>query len=103
METIMRSAIAVLVAAVLAACAKSDKSADSTAAANGQASSVYSAKVGETGGMKVPESVRYDPELDVYYVSNINGNPSQKDNNGFIARVRADSTGASTTLVQGGT
>jgi SMP-30/gluconolaconase/LRE-like protein len=38
----------------------------------------------------------------VYYVSNINGNPSQKDNNGFIAKVRADSTGVVTMLVEGG-
>ena len=59
-------------------------------------------KVGETAGMNVPESVRYDAELDVYYVANINGNPSQKDNNGFIARVRADSTGVMTMLVEGG-
>lgn len=59
-------------------------------------------KLGETGGMKVPESVRYDAELDVYYVANINGNPSQKDNNGFIVRVRADSTSVMTALVEGG-
>jgi len=59
-------------------------------------------KVGETMGMNVPESVRYDAELDVYYVANINGNPNQKDNNGFIARVRADSTSVVTMLVEGG-
>jgi len=41
-------------------------------------------------GFKTPESVTYDPGLDVYFVSNINGNPSAKDNNGFIARVRGD-------------
>ena len=59
-------------------------------------------RLGETLGMNVPESVRYDAELDVWYVANINGNPSQKDNNGFIAKVRADSTGAVTMLVEGG-
>jgi sugar lactone lactonase YvrE len=53
--------------------------------------------------MKTPESARYDPELDVFYVSNINGDPSAHDGNGFIAVVRADSTGAATKiLVQGG-
>ena len=46
--------------------------------------------------MNTPESVRYDPELDVFFVSNINGNPSQHDGNGFIAVVRADSTGVVT-------
>jgi sugar lactone lactonase YvrE len=59
-------------------------------------------KLGETASMTTPESVRYDAETDVYFVSNINGNPSQKDNNGFIARVRADSTGVVTMLAEGG-
>jgi hypothetical protein len=61
-----------------------------------------SGKLGETGGMNTPESVRYDADLDVYFVANINGNPSKRDNNGFITVVRADSTGVSRILVQGG-
>lgn len=92
--------------AVLAACAKERRAADSTAGQTTAAAAAAAAtanKVGETGGMKVPESVRYDPDLDVFFVSNINGNPSQKDNNGFIARVRADSTSVVTMLVEGGT
>jgi sugar lactone lactonase YvrE len=93
----------VLCSALVAACAKDQPAADSTA---GQTSSTVAAataeKLGETGGLKVPESAKYDSELDVYYVSNINGNPSQKDNNGFIARVRADSTSVMTMLVEGG-
>ena len=48
-------------------------------------------KLGETPSMKTPESARYDADLDVFFVSNINGNPSQHDGNGFIAVVRADS------------
>lgn len=60
-------------------------------------------KVGETDSLKAPESVRYDPQLDVFYISNINGDPSAHDGNGFIAVVRADSTGSATkVLVQGG-
>jgi sugar lactone lactonase YvrE len=38
-------------------------------------------------GFDTPESVRYDPEADVYLVSNINGDPRGKDGNGFISRV----------------
>jgi sugar lactone lactonase YvrE len=38
-------------------------------------------------GFSTPEGVKYDAELDVYFVSNINGNPNLKDNNGFISRV----------------
>jgi sugar lactone lactonase YvrE len=34
-----------------------------------------------------PESVLYDPAADVYLVSNLNGSPSEADDNGFISRV----------------
>jgi sugar lactone lactonase YvrE len=96
-----RIALALSCAAFLA-CARENPAADSTAGATTAATSATADKLTETGGLKVPESVRYDSELDVYYVSNVNGNPSQKDNNGFIARVRADSTGVMTMLVEGG-
>jgi len=98
---------AVLGVVGVAGCAKDSGKADSTAGASAAgaatAAETTARKLGETTGLKVPESVRYDAELDVYFISNINGNPSQKDNNGFIARVRADSTGsAPTMLVEGG-
>jgi sugar lactone lactonase YvrE len=38
-------------------------------------------------GFKTPESVLYDPEQDVYFVSNINGKPVEADGNGFISKV----------------
>jgi sugar lactone lactonase YvrE len=50
----------------------------------------------------VPEAARYDAELDVYFVSNVNGNPSQRDNNGYIARVHPDSLNAPTVFARGG-
>src|SRR5688572_26415285 len=93
---------AALTAGVLVACAKELPPADTTAAGNTTAAATTAQKLGETAGFNVPESVRYDAELDVYYVTNINGNPSQRDNNGFIARVRADSTSVMTILVEGG-
>src|SRR5579885_1511617 len=102
----MRHLIIALPVAGLAvlACAKNESSSDSTkSAAAKNAADNNGAKLGEAGGMKTPESVRYDPELDVFYVSNINGNPSQHDGNGFIAVVRADSTGLPLKkLVEGG-
>jgi sugar lactone lactonase YvrE len=55
-----------------------------------------------TSGFRTPESVRYDADLDVFFVSNIDGNPSVQDNNGFISRVRADSTSLVSVLVRGG-
>lgn len=42
------------------------------------------------GGLSTPESVLHDATADVYLVSNINGNPSVKDGNGFISRVSPD-------------
>src|SRR2546425_12369216 len=53
-------------------------------------------------GFKTPESVKYDPDLDLYLVTNINGNPSAKDNNGFISRIRPDGTVDSLAFVAGG-
>src|SRR6516165_10665767 len=91
----MRRSIAGSIAAAMlvAACSKEQKPAtpDTSAA---KSASATATKLGETSGVLTPESVRYDPELDVYYISNINGNPSQKDNNRFIAVARADSISA---------
>jgi hypothetical protein len=97
----MRIPIAIILALV-AACATKDQPADTASGASASAASATATKVGETAGFNVPESVKYDAELDVYYVANVNGNPSQKDNNGYIARVHADSTGVMTKLVEGG-
>jgi sugar lactone lactonase YvrE len=83
----------------LAACAKdSGKVQDSLPASEGAGQM----KMGETMGMNVPESVKYDADMDVFFVSNINGNPSVKDGNGFIAVVRADSTGVVKMLTESG-
>jgi sugar lactone lactonase YvrE len=94
-----KTPIALLVLA--AACAKDQPAADTTSGSTSGASATAT-KVGETAGFNVPESVKYDAELDVYFVSNVNGNPSQKDNNGYIARIHADSIGTMTKLVEGG-
>ena len=45
-------------------------------------------RVMSIAGFAGPESVRYDPEQDVYFVSNFNGAPAG-DANGFISRVSA--------------
>ncbi len=38
-------------------------------------------------GLQTPESVLYDATQDIYLISNINGDPLGKDNNGFIAKM----------------
>lgn len=44
----------------------------------------------EVTGLKNPESVIYDAQRDVLYVSNVDGNPPDQDGNGSIARVSAE-------------
>ena len=118
-----RIAAALLCAAAFVACsgegADSDTAAADSAANRGDSASA-GANAGAAGGARAdsarrvasvpgfntPESVKYDSDQDVYFVTNINGNPSSKDGNGWIARVRPDSAGGSRytvdTLVRGG-
>ena len=99
----------IVIAAGLGACkgsgdaSKTDSGKMVSATPAGAPAAATASKVGEVANMKTPESVRYDPELDVFYVSNVNGNPSQHDANGFIVVVRADSVGLPPKmLVEGG-
>lgn len=62
-----------------------------------------STRVGAIIDFHEPESVKYDGDQDVYFVSNMNGFGSVKDNNGYISRVRASNVNDIQTLVQGGT
>jgi len=42
------------------------------------------------GGFATPESILCDHQSDVYLVSNINGKPDDKDDNGFISKLSPD-------------
>lgn len=53
-------------------------------------------------GFGFPESVRYDPDQDVYFVSNMAGPGSLKDGNGYIVRVRAGQPDSAWVFIQGG-
>lgn len=55
-----------------------------------------------TTGFSTPESVRYDEMQDLFFVSNINGNPSMKDGNGYISRMRSDGNVDSVAFIAGG-
>ncbi|HEY3011284.1 MAG TPA: SMP-30/gluconolactonase/LRE family protein [Gemmatimonadales bacterium] len=59
-------------------------------------------KVGEVGNFQHPESARYDRDLDVWFVSNVNGDPGKKDNNGYISRLKADGSADSLKFIAGG-
>lgn len=59
-------------------------------------------KVGTVDSLQTPESVKWDSVQDVYFVSNINGSPPAKDNNGFISRVRPDGSIENLRFIEGG-
>ncbi|MFA5420218.1 MAG: hypothetical protein WC341_17325 [Bacteroidales bacterium] len=48
-----------------------------------------------------PESVIYDAVRDVLYVSNINGNPTDKDHNGFISIIDTDGSVKNLNWIEG--
>jgi sugar lactone lactonase YvrE len=51
-------------------------------------------------GARDPESVRYDPEQDVFFISMMDGFGSYKDNNGYIVRVPAANPAQQTVFVE---
>ncbi|MEX2282644.1 MAG: SMP-30/gluconolactonase/LRE family protein [Gemmatimonadota bacterium] len=86
----MRTSTVLLIGLLLAGCTGADDTpdtaADSVAVAPAASDSLSIA------GFSTPESVLYDEVGDVYLVSNINGAPIDKDDNGFISRVSPDGT-----------
>jgi sugar lactone lactonase YvrE len=53
-------------------------------------------------GFSTPESVLYDADNDRYLVSNINGKPTDKDDNGFISVLAPDGTVTLLKWIEGG-
>ncbi len=58
-------------------------------------------RVATIEGFLRPESMRYDPDQDVWFVSNVNGGP-ERDNNGFISRVSGEGTLENRRFIAGG-
>ena len=90
----------------IAACRVEDGrrlAADSVAAVR-KANTIANAPkpAGTAAGFREPASARYDPALDVVFVSNVDGAPGAKDGNGFISRVRPDGTVDSLRVIAGG-
>jgi sugar lactone lactonase YvrE len=59
-------------------------------------------RVAVVAGFSTPESVLHDSTQDIYFVSNVNGSPTAKDNNGFISRVRPDGAIENLKFIEGG-
>jgi sugar lactone lactonase YvrE len=72
-----------VVTVVVAACGGGDDGSGATSANDMRIADV---------GFMTPESVLMDTAADVYLVSNINGGPTDEDDNGFISRVNPDGT-----------
>jgi sugar lactone lactonase YvrE len=100
----MRSSLtAVVAAAFLAACSTSkpdNATPDTLAAAQPDSARLIASPAGFTA----PEAVRYDPDQDVYFVTNWGTGPTEaKDNNGFISRMTPDGTIERLKFIAGGT
>ena len=55
-----------------------------------------------TDGISTPESVLYDAAGDRFFVSNINGKPTDIDNNGYIVELSGDGKVVKAKLIEGG-
>jgi hypothetical protein len=73
--------------------------ADSAAAADSAPAATIALTV---DSLEAPEAARFDPELGVYFVANINGSPLGKDGNGFISRLTRDGKVDSLKFISGG-
>jgi sugar lactone lactonase YvrE len=98
--------LAALAALVSGSCKSRDTAAEDARLADSAA--VYEKetsmfrKVAETPNLQGPESARYDRDLDVWFVANINGQPLGKDNNGYISRLRPNGTPYTVKFIEGG-
>ena len=82
---------------LLAACAPSAEVDDVADTSSGDATVIL------RDGFTAPEAVRYDPEQDVYFVSNFGaGDAGERDDNGFISRMRPDGSVENLRFIAGG-
>lgn len=95
-----RNAALVVGVIVMLGCGSGERARSADSADSAMA--VAPAQVASVDGFSTPESVLWDADQGVWFVSNINGSPTAKDGNGFIARLRADGTLDSLHFVEGG-
>lgn len=92
----------IIAAVFLVACStsKSDNAAPDTVSG---ARPDSTQPIATPGGFTDPEAVRYDPDQDVYFVTNWGtGSPEAKDNNGFISKMSPDGTVQQLKFIAGG-
>lgn len=89
-------------AIVIAACKPIDKRPADSQEPPAPPAPAGPTRVTTVQGFLGPESVLYDSAQDVYFVSNINGNATARDDNGFISRLMPDGAVANLKFVEGG-
>lgn len=103
-DRIYRHSLLALLA--VAACSSERPAArDETGAVADTASAASPAEarpVATARNLNNPEAVRYDADLDLWFVANVNGNPSVKDKNGYISRLKSDGSVDSLKFIEGG-
>jgi sugar lactone lactonase YvrE len=89
-----RRSILLIATMIVAACARQETQTTDTTASQAPPPATTSSAPAHptelTEGVQTPESVFYDADQDVYLVSNINGQPLDADNNGYILKVTPD-------------
>ncbi len=89
-------------AAIMSACTSRAGEQGAAGGADTAASLKNGGPLASPAGFSGPEAVRYDPEQDVYFVSNFNGRGMAADNNGFISRLSTDGTIEQLQFIAGG-
>lgn len=97
-----RSLLAISFAlALIGGCQKSETApAQTTAPTTSPAAAPQPITISQN--LQTPESVLYDAQQDVYFISNINGQPLAVDNNGYISRVNPDTLQMDAKWIEGG-
>jgi hypothetical protein len=97
-----RSLLAISFAlALIGGCQKSETApAQTTAPTTSPAAAPQPITISQN--LQTPESVLYDAQQDLYFISNINGQPLAVDNNGYISRVNPDTLQMDAKWIEGG-
>ncbi|HJQ09422.1 MAG TPA: hypothetical protein VJ840_00145 [Gemmatimonadaceae bacterium] len=87
---------------IVVACTKSQSDQASTASSTSTGSD-SARPIATPSGFSQPEAVRYDPDQDVYFVSNFGpGDAQATDNNGYISRMTPDGKVDQAQFIAGG-